>query len=65
MSADDVFESIKNEVNNFKALVQAYNDSRTFCQCSIQFPNTLLQKMSINKLSDIHGFSYLNIDQVS
>ena len=65
MSADDMFESIKNEVNNFKALVQTYNDSRTLCQCSSQFPKTVLRKMSINKLSDIHGFSYLNIDQLS
>ena len=64
-SADDMFESIKNEVNNFKALVQAFNDSRTSCQCSSQFPKTVLRKMSTNKLSDIHGFSYLNIDQLS
>ena len=59
-----MFESIKNEVNNFKALVQAFNDSRTPCQCSSQFPRTVLRKMSRNKLSDIHGFSDLNIDQL-
>ena len=61
-SVDNMFESIKNEVKIFKALVKGYNDSKISCQCNIQFPKIARRKMSANKLNDIHGFSLFNID---
>lgn len=64
-TVDDMFETIKNKVEIFKASVKVKNISTISCQCDVHFPKNAIRNMNKKRLDDVHGFSVSTIEKFS